>query len=180
MHDGIDYSEIGRKERIGDVVSDAMPLRDRKPAVDMHMQVGHIRAAISADANLVHFHDAGDIAGKRLDRGGLAADFSVNELLKRRIGDLPRDMEDEQRDKNRTNRVNPCKRRPDMRDDYRDGDRNRADGVRPMVTFRATRRVQRNSHSFEATETSATKSAGSPGTDDSPETSERTACAPSS
>ena len=133
MHDGIDYSEIGRKERIGDVVSYAMPLRNRKPGIDMHMQVGHIRAAISADANLVHFHDAGDIAGKRLDRGGLAADFSVNELLKRRIGDLPRDMEDEQRDKNRANRVHPCKRRPDMRDDDRDGDGDRADGVRPVV-----------------------------------------------
>ena len=106
---------------------DAMALRDRKPGVDMHVQIGHVRAAVSADADLVHFHDSGDIAGKRLDRGGFAAYFRVHELLKRRIRDLPRDVKDEERHKNRANRVHPCKRRPDMRDDYRDGDGDRTD-----------------------------------------------------
>ena len=133
MDDGIYYAKVGRKQRIGDVVPDAMPLRNRKPGVDMHVQVGHIRAAISTDADLVHLHDSGDIADKRLDRGRFAADFSVNELLKRRIRNLPRDMENEERYKNSAHRVHPCKRRPDMRDDYRDGDRNRADGVRPVM-----------------------------------------------
>ncbi len=85
MHDDVDYPEVGRKQRIGDIVPDAMALRDRKPGVDMHVQIGRVRAAVSADADLVHFHDSGDIAGERLDRGGLAADFRVHELLKRRI-----------------------------------------------------------------------------------------------
>ena len=129
MYYGIDYAEVGRKQRIGDIVPDAMPLRDRKPGVDMHMQVGHIRAAISTDADLVHLHYSDDAAGKRLDRGRFAADFSVDEFLKRWIRNLPRDMENEERDKNSANRVHPCKRRPDMRDDYSDCDRDRADGV---------------------------------------------------
>ena len=129
MYYGIDYAEIGRKQRIGDIMPDAMPFRDRKPSIDMHMQVGHIRAAVSTDADLVHLHYSGDAAGKRLDRGRFAADFCVNEFLKRRIRDLPRDMENEQRDKNSTHRIHPRKRRPDMRDDYRNGDGDRADGV---------------------------------------------------
>ena len=133
MYDGIYYAEVGRKQRIGDIMPDAMPFRNRKPGIDMHMQVGHIRAAISTDADLVHLHYSGDTAGKRLDRGRLAADFRVHEFLKRRIRNLPRDMENEERDKNRAHRVHPRKRRPDMRDDYRDGDGDRADGVRPMM-----------------------------------------------
>ena len=133
MDDGIYYAKVGRKQRIGDVVPYAMPLRDRKPGIDMHMQVCHIRAAVSADADLVHFHYSCDIAGKRLDRGRFAADFRVHEFLKRRIRNFPRDMENEERYKNRAYRVHPCKRRPDMRDDYRNGDGNRAEGVRPVV-----------------------------------------------
>ena len=81
MDDGVDYAEVGRKQRIGDVVPDAMPFRDRKPGIDMHVQVGHIRSAISTDADLVHFHYSCDIAGKRLDRGGFAADLRVHEFL---------------------------------------------------------------------------------------------------
>ena len=122
MDYGIYYAEVGRKQRIGDVMPNAMPFRDRKPSVDMHVQVGHIRSAISTDADLVHLNYSGDTAGKRLDRGRFAADFSVHEFLKRRIRDLPRDMENEERYKNSANRVHPCKRRPDMRDDYRDCD----------------------------------------------------------
>ena len=52
MDYGIYYAEVGRKQRIGDIMPDAMPFRDRKPSVDMHMQVGHIRATISTDADL--------------------------------------------------------------------------------------------------------------------------------
>ena len=122
MYYGIYYAKVGRKQRIGNIMPDAMPLCDRKPGVDMHVQVGHIRAAISTDADLVHLHYSGDVAGERLDRGRFAADFSVHEFLKRRIRDLPRNMENEERYKNRTHRVHPCKRRPDMRDDYRDCD----------------------------------------------------------
>ena len=122
MYNGIDYPEVGRKQRIGNIMPDAMPFRNRKPRVDMHVQVGHIRSAISTDANLVYLNYSGNTAGKRLDRGGFAADFGVHEFLKRRIRDLPRDMENEERYKNSANRVHPCKRRPDMRDDYRDCD----------------------------------------------------------
>ena len=90
MDDGINYTEVGRKQRIGDIVPDAMALRDRKPRVDMHVQIGHVRAAVSADADLMHLHYSGDIAGKRLDRGGFAADFSVHEFLKRpRVPEAP-------------------------------------------------------------------------------------------
>ena len=85
MNNGIYYAEVGREQRIGDIMPDAMPFRDRKPSINMHMQVSHIRAAISTDADLVHFHYSGDTAGKRLDRGGFAADFSVDEFLQRRI-----------------------------------------------------------------------------------------------
>ena len=81
MNYGIYYAQFRREQRIGDIMPDAMPFRDRKPGVDMHMQVGHIRAAVSTDADLVHLHYSGDIAGERLDRGGFAADFSVNEFL---------------------------------------------------------------------------------------------------
>ena len=107
MDDGVDYPEVGHKQRIGDVVPDAMPFRNRKPGVDMHMQVGHIRATISTDADLVHLNYSGNTAGKRLDRGRFASYFRVHEFLKRRIRDLPRDMENEERDKNSANRVNP-------------------------------------------------------------------------
>ena len=92
MYDGVDYAEVGRKERIGDIMPDAMPLRDRKPSVHVYVQVCHIGAAVSAGADLVDVHDAGDLPGDFLDCGGPVADFRVHELLQGWMRDLPRDM----------------------------------------------------------------------------------------
>ena len=77
--------------------------------------------------------DAGNLRCNGSHLSGLLVDARVNEFLQRGVGDLPRNVEDEERHENGTCGIHPGEGRADVRGNngYRNG--NRADGVGSVV-----------------------------------------------
>ena len=129
MHDRIGHTDAGGRERVGDGMAYGVPLGDRQPAVDVDVQVGRQRAAIAADAYLVHRHHSRHGARDSRDLAGLVVDVSVDKLLQGGVCDFPGHADDEKRDDQRARRVHPSEARQEVRGCDRNRDRNGADRI---------------------------------------------------